>query len=86
MPLASLIATGTKAWLGGVGAGEIEKDHAWWITGATSNPGIVSEVVARGHLDGRIGEMIEHGLTGDQIAWELDGELVKSAQKLLLSA
>ena len=42
MSLASLIATGTKVWLDGVGADEIEKNHARGITGATSNPTIVS--------------------------------------------
>src|SRR6185312_9045649 len=60
--------------------------RAWGITGATSNPTIVSKIIARGHFDGRIGELIEHGLTDDQIAWELDDELVKSAQTAFLPA
>ena len=84
MSLASLIATGTKVWLDGVGADEIEKNHARGITGATSNPTIVSTIIARRHFDGRIGELIGHGLTDDQIAWELDDELVKSAQEVFL--
>ncbi len=84
MSLASLIATGTKVWLDGVGADEIETNHARGITGATSNPTIVSAIIARGHFDGRIGELIGHGLTDDQIAWELDDELVKSAQEVFL--
>ena len=84
MSLASLIATGTKVWLDGVEPDEIEKNRAWGITGATSNPTIVSKIIGRGHFDGRISELIEHGLTDDQIAWELDDELVKSAQKVFL--
>ena len=84
MSLASLIATGTKVWLDGVEPDEIEKNRAWGITGATSNPTIVSKIIGRGHFDGRIGELIEQGLTDDQIAWELDDELVKSAQKVFL--
>ena len=84
MSLASLIATGTKVWLDGVEPDEIEKNRAWGITGATSNPTIVSKIIGRGHFDGRISELIEQGLTDDQIAWELDDELVKSAQQVFL--
>ena len=78
MSLASLIATGTKVWLDGVEPDEIEKNRAWGITGATSNPAIVSKIIGRGRFDGRISELIGQGLTDDQIAWELDDELVKS--------
>ena len=84
MSLASLIATGTKVWLDGVEPDEIEKNRAWGITGATSNPTIVSKIIGRGHFDGRISELIEQGLTDDQIAWELDDELVESAQQVFL--
>ena len=86
MSLASLMTTGTKVWLDGVEPDEIEKNRAWGITGATSNPTIVSKIIGRGHFDGRIRELIEQGLTDDQIAWELDDELVKSAQKVFLPA
>ena len=71
MSLASLIATGTKVWLDGVEPDEIQKNRAWGITGATSNPTIVSKIIGRGHFDDRISELIEQGLTDDQIAWEL---------------
>ena len=84
MSLASLMTTGTKVWLDGVEPDEIERNRAWGITGATSNPTIVSKIIGRGHFDGRIRELIEQGLTDDQIAWELDDELVKSAQKVFL--
>jgi transaldolase len=86
MSLASLIATGTKIWLDGVEPDEIEKNRAWGITGATSNPTIVSDIIGRGHFDGRISELIGQRLTDDQISWELDDELVKLAQKVFLSA
>jgi transaldolase len=86
MSLASLTATGTKVWLDGVEPDEIEKNRSWGITGATSNPAIVSKIIGRGHFDGRISELIGQGLTDDQIAWELDDELVKSAQKVFLPA
>ena len=86
MSVTSLIATRTKVWLDGVEPNEIEKNRAWGITGATSNPAIVSKIIGRGHFDGRIRELIGRGLTDGQIAWQLDDELVKSAQKIFLPA
>jgi transaldolase len=82
--LSSLIATGTKVWLDGVEPSEIEENLAWGITGATSNPAIVSKIIDRGHFDGRIRELIQQGCTDDQIAWRLDDELVASAQQVFL--
>jgi transaldolase len=86
MSLSSLIATGTKVWLDGVEPDELHKNRAWGVTGATSNPTIVSKIIGRGHFDGRISELIGQGLTDDQIAWALDDELVEAAQKVFLPA
>lgn len=86
MSLSSLIATGTKVWLDGVEPTEIEQNLAWGITGATSNPTIVSKIIERGRFDGRISELIRQGLTDEQVAWRLDDELVASAQKAFLPA
>ncbi len=86
MSLASLIATGTKVWLDGVEPDELQKNRAWRVTGATSNPTIVSKIIGRGGFDGRIGELIGQGLTDDQIAWELTDELVEAAQRVFLPA
>jgi transaldolase len=86
MSLSSLIATGTKVWSDGVEPNEIQKQRAWGITGATSNPAIVSKIIGRGHFDDRISELIEQGLTDEQIAWKLDDELVQSAQQVFLPA
>lgn len=86
MSLASLIATGTKVWLDGVEPDEVEKNRAWGITGATSNPAIVSKIIGQGHFDGRIRHLIQQGLNDDQIAWQLDDELVQSAQKVFFPA
>lgn len=84
MSLTSLIATGTKVWLDGVEPDAIEKNRARGISGATSNPSIVSKIIQSGHFDDRIRELIQQGLTDDQIAWRLDDELVQSAQKVFL--
>ena len=79
MSLASLTATGTKVWLDGVEPDELRRNSAWGITGATSNPTIVSKIIGRGGFDGRIGELIGQGLIDDQIAWVLDDESNYSA-------
>jgi transaldolase len=84
MSLTSLIATGTKVWLDGVEPAEIEQNLAWGITGATSNPAIVSKIIAGGNFDGEIRELIQQGLTDDQIAWTLDDALVSSAQRAFM--
>ncbi|HMN41259.1 MAG TPA: transaldolase family protein [Phycisphaerales bacterium] len=82
MSLASLIATGTKVWLDGVDPNDIGAQRAWGVTGATSNPTIVSQILSRGHLDDRLRELIGQGLGDDQIAWALADELVGSAQQV----
>lgn len=84
MSLSSLIATGTKVWLDGVAPGEIEQNLAWGITGATSNPAIVSKIIGQGQFDGQISELIQQGLSDDQIAWRLTDDLVTSAQRAFL--
>jgi transaldolase len=78
------MATGTKVWLDGIAPDDVERNRAWGITGATSNPTIISNIIAHGRFDGRIKELLDQGLTDDQIAWELDDELVKSAQQAFL--
>jgi transaldolase len=84
MSLKSLIATGTKVWLDGVEPGEITRNRAWGVTGATSNPTIVAKIIESGHFDGRIHDLVAAGLTDEATAWELDDELVRSAQREFL--
>jgi transaldolase len=84
MSLASLIATGTNVWLDGVDPDEIRRNRALGVTGATSNPTIVAKIVGQGHSVDKINELIDLGRTDDQIAWELDDALVRSAQQVFL--
>ena len=67
MSLESLIATGTKVWLDGVEPNEIAKNRDWGITGATSNPTIVSKIIGHGHFDDRISDLIAQGLTPEAL-------------------
>jgi transaldolase len=84
MSLASLINTGTKVWLDGVDPDQIHRNRKWGATGATSNPAIVSKIIGQGGLDDRIHELVEQGKTDDQLAWQLDDELVRAAQEVFL--
>jgi transaldolase len=84
MSFASLIATGTKVWLDGVEPENVRVSRAQGVTGATSNPTIVSQIVGTGHFDDRIVELARHGHDDAAIAWALDDELVKSAQRVFL--
>ena len=84
MSLKSLIASGTKVWLDGVEPEDVKRNRAQGISGATSNPIIISEIVKSGHFDDRISAFAEKGLDDDAIAWALDDELVKAAQQVFL--
>jgi transaldolase len=84
MSLKSLIESGTKVWLDGVEPGAVEANRALGITGATSNPTIVSHIIGEGRFDGRILDLIDQGLDDESIAWQLCDELVASAQKVFL--
>ena len=84
MSLASLIASGTKVWLDGVDPEMIKTSRALGVTGATSNPTIISKIIQKGHCDHRIAELVQRGLDDDAIAWALNDELVKSAQEVFL--
>jgi transaldolase len=84
MSLESLIGTGTKVWLDGVDSDAVRENRGWGITGATSNPTIVSAIVGKGYFDGRIMDLIDQGLNDEAIAWALDDQLVGSAQNVFL--
>lgn len=84
MSLAALIATGTKVWLDGIGQADLAKNRRWGVTGATSNPTLVSGVITAGHYDDQIVKLARDGLGDSQIAWELNNQLIIGAQELFL--
>src|SRR3954451_12158737 len=82
MSLKALVATGTKVWSDSVDPDVIKTARAKGITGATSNPIIIADIIKKGGLDQRISQLIEQEGSDDaSIAWTLDDELVKAAQK-----
>src|SRR5262249_8607886 len=60
------------------------RNTAWGITGATSNPTIVSEIISSGGYDSVIADLVRAGRDDDAIAWELDDRLVRHAQQLFV--
>jgi transaldolase len=83
-PLRSLIAAGTKVWLDSVDPDEVARNRAWDITGATSNPIIVADLVKAGRLDDQLTRLLRDGLDDEAIAWRLTDLLVSRAQEVFL--
>lgn len=80
----SLLATGSKIWLDSVDPEAVGVNRAMGISGATSNPIIVSDVIASGQFDRQIERFIQDELTDPQIAWKLTDLLVADAEKVFL--
>src|SRR5437868_1547187 len=79
-PMQSLIATGTKVWLDSVDPDEVARNRAWGITGATSNPIIIADLIETGKFDEQMTAMIRKGLDDEGIAWAMTDILVRNAQ------
>jgi len=83
-PLQSLVAAGTKVWLDSVDPDEVDRNRAWGVTGATSNPIIVSDLIKTGRLDDQLARLLRDGLDDEAIAWRLTDLLVGRAQEVFL--
>src|SRR5688572_4551805 len=86
MSLKSLIECGTKLWLDSVEPELVKKNRALGITGATSNPIIISDIIKAGGLDEQISELLDRGTDDSAIAWELTDRLVRQAQDVFRPA
>lgn len=83
-PLESLVATGTKLWLDTVDPELVRSNRLLGATGATSNPVIVSGLIATGRFDDLIDKYIARGADDHEIAWQLTDTLVSDAQAVFL--
>jgi transaldolase len=81
MAIQQLVSIGTKVWSDSVEPKIIAGALARGITGATSNPIIIADIIKEGGFDERITQLIEQGLDDSAIAWKLNDELVSAAQK-----
>ena len=86
MALKSIIDAGTKVWSDSIDPKVIESVRDKGISGATSNPIIIADIIKGGGFDDRIGQLIDEGLDDEAIAWVLNDELVKDAQEVFRPA
>jgi len=80
----SLIDLGSKLWLDSVDPDLTTKNREAGITGATSNPSIISDLVASGRFDDQIAELVDAGHDDETIAWEMTDRFVAQAMKVFL--
>ena len=67
-PLQSLIDCGTTLWLDSIDPDLVAENFSLGITGATSNPIIIADLIKTGRYDGDLQSLIEQGLDDDSIA------------------
>ncbi|HUE14248.1 MAG TPA: transaldolase family protein, partial [Planctomycetaceae bacterium] len=79
-PLESLVATGTKLWLDSVDPDLVKENRKFGATGATSNPIIISDLIKTGRFDDKMTELLERGLSDEEIAWDMTDFFVRQAQ------
>jgi transaldolase len=80
-PLESLVATGTKLWLDSVDPDLVRENKKIGTSGATSNPIIISDLIASGRFDADLQAFLGQGLDDEAIAWRMTDRLVKEAQE-----
>jgi transaldolase len=86
-PLQSLIATGTKVWLDSVDPDLVRINREWGVTGATSNPIIIADLVKTGRFDDELATLLGHeAVTDEEAAWQLTDTVVRSAQDVFFPA
>lgn len=80
----SLLSSGTKLWLDSIDPDLVRSNRAMGATGATSNPIIVSDLIATGRFDAELDRLLREGSDDSKIAWELTDLLVRDAQQVFL--
>jgi transaldolase len=81
-PLKSIIQAGSKLWLDSVDPDLVASNRALGITGATSNPIIISDLIKTGRFDSQLADLMGGGGMSDHdVAWALNDRLVSDAQE-----
>lgn len=83
-PIESLLSAGTKLWLDSIDPDLIRSNRAIGATGATSNPIIVTDLLATGRFDDQIEQLIKQHLDDSQIAWQMTDSMVRDAEDVFL--
>jgi transaldolase len=76
----SLVEAGSKVWVDSVDPAAIQRHHPRGVSGATSNPVIISELIESGQFDETLSSMLNAGQDDHAIAWHLADQLVRNAQ------
>ncbi len=79
-PLQSLVDTGTTLWLDSVDPDEIAKYKPHGVTGATSNPIIISGLLESGRFDDALQAEFQAHDNDEDVAWIMTDYLVREAQ------
>lgn len=80
--LTSLIESGTKLWLDSIDPDLVRSNRELGVTGATSNPIIVSNLIKTGRFDDQIQKLMNTGADDSTVAWQLTDQMVKDAQSV----
>lgn len=84
-PLQSIIAAGTKLWLDSVDPDLVAANRALGISGATSNPIIISDLIKSGRYDQELRELLQgERLSDHEAAWALTDRVVSHAEQAFL--
>lgn len=78
----SILDTGTKLWLDSIDPVLVEKCPSQGITGATSNPLIVADLIKSGRFDSLLTAFMKQGKSDEEVAWATTNQMVTDAQKV----
>src|SRR5687767_6287283 len=77
----SLIDCGTKLYLDSVDPDLVRQNIEWGAVGATSNPVIISGLLAGGRYDEELRRLSATEADDEAIAWQLTDQVVSAAQQ-----
>lgn len=80
----SLVDCGTKLYLDSVDPELVRQNIEWGAVGATSNPVIISGLLAGGNYDDELRKLSQTEKDDEVIAWHLTDQVVSAAQKSFL--
>jgi transaldolase len=78
----SLIKSGTKLWLDSVDPDLVASNVKMGVSGATSNPIIIADLIKSGRFDKSIHEFTRAGFDAETVAWKVTDLLVADAESV----
>jgi transaldolase len=79
-----LLASGSKIWLDSINPDEVARYRARGITGATSNPVIIADLVESGRYYELLSEHAREQVSDDELAWRMTDAIVSETQHVFL--